>query len=201
MLTSATRYQAINVPLQPWQARLSDLLERMARRELSALTAFYEQTHRQVFGLLLMLLPERSTAETVLSEVYEHVWQQAGCVPHTTDSPLTWLMLLARQLGLERAQAMPQQRTTPTLLSINPAAEPAHKADHNTNSEISARRQIMQQAIRRLPIEQHQALELACFAGLTYTEIAHQLGRAPAEIKTQLVVGMRTLRTQLPPQL
>ncbi len=202
MLTSATRHQAINATPQPWKATLSDLVDGIARRELSALTAFYDQTHRQVFGLLLALLPERSTAETVLPEVYEQVWQQAGHAQHTTASPLTWLMLLARKLGLERARALPQPRATPTLFSLNPAAEPPdHTAVHAASSEISERRQRMRQALTHLPIEQRQALELACFAGLTYTEMASQLGRPPVEIKTQLAAGMRTLRAHLRPQV
>ena len=201
MLTCATRYQAIYVTPAPWQTTLANLVDRMARREQAALAAFYDQTHRPVFGLLLTLLLERPVAESVLLEVYEQVWQQAGQIQAGPHAPLTWLMLLARKLGLERLRALPQPCALAPV-SINPHMEPEdNTAVCPESSELSEQRHRVRRALMRLPIEQRRALELACFAGLTYTEIASQLGRTPAEIKTQLAAGMRTLRAHLQPQL
>ncbi|MBI1763675.1 MAG: sigma-70 family RNA polymerase sigma factor [Acidobacteria bacterium] len=207
MLTSAIRYQAMNITPQAWQGMLADLMDGIARREQAALSAFYEQTHRQVFGLLLTLLPERATAETVLAEVYKQVWQQTGQAEPAPLSqrtcPLTWLLLLARKLGLERLRALPRPTAMPTPLSVNPPANPSAESGQTAacseNSVVAERRQRVRQALLHLPVEQRRALELACFAGLTYTEIASQLGRAPAEIKSQLAAGMRTLKAHLQP--
>ncbi len=204
MLNHATRYKPKNVTPQPWQEMLSGLLNRLARRERPALAAFYDQTHRLVFGLLLTLLRERPIAETVLLEVYEQVWQQAGQAqnqPHAPHAPLTWLMLLTRKLALEHLRARPQPRPTQDGLSANAPAEPGIPESLPEADEVTDRRHHVRRALMRLPIEQRRALELACFAGLTYTEIARQLGRAPEEIKTQLAAGMRTLRAHLQPQL
>ncbi len=186
-----------------WQ----DLLMRIAQQDQAALAAFYDQTHRLVFGLLLAMLRERPSAETVLLDVYDQVWQQAGQAqnqPHAPLAPLAplaWLMLLARKLALERLRARPQQRPTQDGLSANAPAEPGITESLPESTEVTDRRHRVRRALMRLPIEQRRALELACFAGLTYTEIASQLGRAPAEIKTQLAAGMRALRAHLQPQL
>lgn len=201
MLTNATRYKPNDVTPQPWQEMFSDLLDGMARREQSALAAFYDQTHRLVFGLLLALLGERSTAETVLLEVYEQVWQQAEQAQNQPHAPHAWLMLLARKLALERLRTLPRQRPAQDWLHANSLAEPGNAAVASECDEVTERRQRVRRALMRLPAEQRRALELACFAGLTYTEIACQLGRAPAEIKAQLAAGMRTLRAHLQPQL
>lgn len=201
MLTNAIRYQAINIAPQPMQATLVNLLDRMARREQSALAAFYDQTHRLVFGLLLTLLRERSTAERVLQEVYEQVWQQAEQAQTQPHTALAWLMLLTRKLALERLRALPRQRLAQDWLNANSLAEPSGTAISSECAEVTERRHRVRRALMRLPAEQRRALELACFAGLTCTEIASQLGQTPAEIKTQLAAGMQTLRAHLQPQL
>lgn len=201
MLTNATRYQACNVTTQPMQATLAGLLDRMARREQSALASFYDQTHRLVFGLLLTLLRERSTAERVLLEVYEQVWQQAEQAQNQPYTVLAWLMLLTRKLALERLRTLPKQQPTGQWLNANSLAEPSGTTISSECAEVTERRHRVRRALMRLPAEQRRALELACFAGLTCTEIASQLGRTPAEIKTQLAAGMHTLRAHLQPQL
>jgi RNA polymerase sigma-70 factor, ECF subfamily len=201
MLTNATRYQTINVTPPPMQAALVGLLDRIARREQSALAAFYDQTHRLVFGLLLTLLRERSTAERVLLEVYEQVWQQAEQAQNQPHTALAWLLLLTRKLALERLRTLPKQQPVGQWLNANSLAEPSGTAISSECAEVTERRQRVRRALMRLPAEQRRALELACFAGLTCTEIASQLGRTPAEIKTQLAAGMHTLRAHLQPQL
>ncbi len=201
MLTNATRYKRNDVAPQPWQEMLADLFAGIARREQTALAAFYDQTQRLVFGLLLALLRERPSAETVLLEVYDQVWQQAGQAQTQPHAPLAWLILLARKLALERLRAQPQQRPTQDWFSADSLAEPVKAAVSSDCAEVTNQRHRVRRALMRLPIEQRRALELACFAGLTYTEIASQLGCAPAEIKTQLAAGMRTLRAHLQPQL
>ena len=201
MLTNTTRYKRNDATLQPWQEMLSDLLDGIARREQAALAAFYDQTHRLVFGLLLALLRERLTAETVLLEIYDQVWQQAGQAQNQPHAPLAWLMLLARKLALEHLRALPRQRLAHDWHNANSLAEPGKAAVSSECAEVIERRHQVRRALMRLPAEQRRALELACFAGLTYTEIASQLGRAPAEIKAQLAAGMRMLKAHLQPQL
>lgn len=197
MLTNVTRYQAIQVAPRSQQPTLTDLLDRMARREQSALAAFYDQTHRLVFGLLLALLRERTSAEAVLLEVYEQVWQQTKQAQKLTSLPLAWLLSLARTLALEHLLTLPEQRRVKSRL--NSLAEPINDTAAAECGAVTRRRHHVQRALMRLPADQRYALELACFAGLTYTEIAHQLNCAPEEIKTQLVAGMRTIRAYLQP--
>ncbi len=197
MLTNTTRYQANHVAPRLQQATLADLLERMARREQAALAAFYDQTHRLVFGLLLALLRERTSAEAVLLEVYEQVWQQAKQAQKLPYMPLAWLLSLARTLALERRHTMPEQRRVKSWLSSR--VEPINDAVAAECDEATRRRHQVRGALLRLPADQRRALELACFAGLPYTEIARQLNCAPEEIKTQLVAGMRTIRSYLQP--
>lgn len=52
-------------------------------------------------------------------------------------------------------------------------------------------------ALLRLPAEQREALELACYGGLSQTEIAERTGQPLGTVKTRMRLAMQKLRDGL----
>lgn len=171
-------------------ADLVVLLEAIVRRERAALAAFYDQTHRVVFGLLCRILGERSLAEESLVAVYQRVWQEAAQFASVRQQPLTWLLLLARRYALAQRQTL----TTKTERQEFPAFEDTAGSEADP---LHAKRQRVQAALRQLTPEQRQAIELAFYRGLTESEIAARLGTSRDLVRANIGSGMRALRSSL----
>jgi RNA polymerase sigma-70 factor (ECF subfamily) len=62
---------------------------------------------------------------------------------------------------------------------------------------LRERRQIVQHALRRLPTEQREALELAYYGGYTQTQLAERLGVPLGTIKSRMFGGLTKLRELL----
>lgn len=178
-------------------ARYDDekLISLIAQLQTEALDQLYERYNRPIFGLILIIVGDRATAEEITLDVFMRVWQKAGSYRADQAKVSTWLTHIARHHAIDvlrrRAvrldhSALSWNEMTPNGLS--PGQDPQELAEH------SLRRKRIQAAIAKLPIDQRQALMLAYFGGYTQTEIAEALKQPLGTIKTRLHLAMQKLR-------
>ncbi len=60
---------------------------------------------------------------------------------------------------------------------------------------------VVRDAIKKLPLEQREAVELAYFSGLTHREVATTLGIPEGTAKSRLRLAQTKLQTWLDPNL
>ena len=181
---------------QDWVA----LIKRVAEGDQSALTALYDATSRLVFGLIMRVVSDRSTAEEVLLDVYTQVWRQAGAYDVSRGAPLAWLMTIARTRGIDRLRSgRYEQQNKEALDTIREVS--ASTASPEEATVASERQRLVRSALATLSAEQREVIELAYYSGLSHSEIALRLGQPLGTVKTRTRLGMIKLRDMLRPVL
>jgi len=179
---------------------LISLVQRIAKGDQAALAALYDGTNRLVYGLILRVLGDSSTAEEVLLDVYTQVWRQAASYDTGRGSPLAWLTTIARSRAIDRLRSgwQDQQRKEPLDLLTDRETGAASPEEMTVASE---RQRFVRAALASLSPEQREVIELAYYGGLSHSEIAAKLNQPLGTVKTRTRLGMMKLRDALGPLL
>ncbi len=179
---------------------LVSLVRRVAEGDQSALATLYDATNRLLYGLVLRVLSDVSSAEEVLLDVYTQVWRQAASYDTSRGSPLAWLTTIARSRAIDRLRSgwQDQQRKEPLDMLGDAPADSASPEDLTVASE---RQRFVRAALDSLSPEQREVIELAYYSGLSHSEIAARLNQPLGTVKTRTRLGMMKLRDALAPML
>lgn len=172
------------------------LLALIARREEVALGILYDRYIRLVYSVALRITGDRQTAEEVVQDVFQNVWQTASSFQPEVGSCSTWLLSIARHRAIDATRSK-RERSRAREQSIEitmPLGEESH-LEHEVSQRLL--RDDVRVALQSLPANQRQAIELAYYGGLTRGEIAERLGEPLGTIKTRLRLGLLKLRDAL----
>jgi RNA polymerase sigma-70 factor (ECF subfamily) len=177
-------------------ARLSDeaLLALVSRDDDLALAELYDRYGRAAYSLALRVLRDPALAEDAVQEAFLTIWRTAGSFLADRAKPNTWILTLAHRRAVDLVRREQRRRAAP-LESAD-----AHEADApstETTVELRDRRQIVQEALKKLPADQREALELAYYGGFTQSELAERLAVPLGTVKSRMFAGLRRLRDLL----
>lgn len=176
---------------------MARLFARIAERDEDALSALYDLTSRQLYGLLLRVVGDAATAEEVLFDLYVQVWRQAARYEAARGTPLAWLVMMARSRALDRLRSgRGEARDSEPLEEAREAAPAASPEEEAAHSEM---RRIVHAALVTLPPEQREVIELAYYQGMSQTEIASALGQPLGTVKSRARRAMIKLKGVLSP--
>lgn len=179
---------------------LISLVEQVAAGDQAALATLYDTTNRLVYGLILRVLGDVSSAEEVLLDVYTQVWRQAASYDAGRGTPLAWLTTIARSRAIDRLRSGWQdQQRKESLETLGDAASAAANPEETTVA--SERQRLVRAALEKLSPEQREVIELAYYSGLSHSEIAEKLNQPLGTVKTRTRLGMMKLREALAPML
>ena len=175
-------------------AHLSDeaLLALCSRADENALVELYDRYGRVAYGLALRIVRDRALAEDAVQEAFLAVWRSAGAFLAEQGKPSTWILTLVHRRAVDLVRREERRR-----------AEPLEDTDHPTGEAtdeeawLRAQRQVVQEALRKLPPDQREAIELAYYGGFTQSELAERLGLPLGTIKSRMFTGLKRLRELL----
>jgi RNA polymerase sigma-70 factor (ECF subfamily) len=173
---------------------LSDeaLLALVSRGDDGALGELYDRYGRVAYGLALRIVRDRALAEDAVQEGFLAVWRSAGTFLAEHGKPTTWILTLVHRRAVDLVRREERRRADP----IDELAQPTGEAT-DEEAWLRAQRQVVQEALRKLPPDQREAIELAYYGGFTQSELAEKLGQPLGTIKSRMFTGLRRLRELL----
>ncbi|MDB4914754.1 MAG: polymerase sigma factor, sigma-70 family [Gemmatimonadetes bacterium] len=174
------------------------LVQRMAKGDEHALGALYDRWHPLVHAVVLRIVRQRDDVDDVVEEVFWQAWRQAERFQTARGSVQTWLLTIARSRALDKVRALTRLREEPMDgVAGDMVVQLAAEGDPAMDAEAEERRTIVLAAMRDIPVEQREALELGYFGGLSQSEIAERTGLPLGTIKTRMRLAMLKLRERL----
>jgi RNA polymerase sigma-70 factor, ECF subfamily len=174
------------------EASDQDLLGLVAVRRVEAFEELYRRHAPAVNAVARRLFNDAELAAEVTHVAFMRLWDRAQLLDR--ESRLrAWLTTVARNAALDR-----RRRKSFTTISLVEAVDHASTSPGPDDEAImtEGKRQV-RAALRELPKEQRNAIELAYFGGLSQTEIADLTGDPLGTVKGRIRLGMQRLRTLL----
>jgi RNA polymerase sigma factor (sigma-70 family) len=176
-------------------AHLSDgaLLSLIASSDEAALAELYDRFGGVAYGLALRILRDEALAQDAVQEAFLAVWRTADRFLAERARASTWVLTLVHRRAVDLVRREERRRGEP----LESAPEPSAPQTADEEAELGFRRRVVQEALRRLPPDQRQALELGYYGGLTQSELAEQLDQPLGTIKSRMFTGLARLRELL----
>jgi len=176
-------------------AHLSDeaVVALVARSDQDALGELYDRFGRVAYGLAYRILRDRSLAEDAVQEGFMTAWRTAGKFMPERAKASTWLLTLVHRRAVDLVRREDRRRAEPLGDDYEPPADSS--AEHD--AWLRFERDRVQAALRRLPDQQREAIELAYYGGFTQAELAERLGQPVGTIKSRMFTGLARLRELL----
>jgi RNA polymerase sigma-70 factor (ECF subfamily) len=172
------------------------LVQQLLRRDVRAFEQLYDRHSRIVYGLVLRILQQASTAEEVVQDIFLQLWRNASQYQASRGPFMPWLLTLARNRALDtlRLKSERQRRRedqTEELPQISQAPEYERALDEKRRAEV------VRSLMSSLTAPQKKAIELAYFEGLSHSEIAEALHEPLGTVKSWIRNGLIRLKEGL----
>jgi RNA polymerase sigma factor (sigma-70 family) len=175
-------------------AHLSDeaLVALVARSDEVALAELYDRFGRVAYGLARRILRDDGLAQDAVQEGFLAAWRSAGRFVPDRAKASTWLLTLVHRRAVDLVRREERRRA-------EPLEDASAQAGAATDEAVWLRfeRERVQSALRALPDQQREALELAYYGGFTQSELADRLGQPIGTIKSRMFAGLGRLRELL----
>ena len=176
-------------------AHLSDeaVVALVARSDEVALAELYERYGRPAYGLALRVLRDESLAEDAVQEAFLAIWRGAARFVPERARASSWILTLVHRRAVDIVRREERRRAEPL--------ERVEVAGREGSAEevtwLRLERERVQAALRQLPDQQREAIELAYYGGFTQSELAERLGQPLGTIKSRMFTGLAHLRELL----
>jgi RNA polymerase sigma-70 factor, ECF subfamily len=166
------------------------LLRRISNGDRDAFRDLYLRYHRRLARFLARLTRGREDAEEIINDTLWIVWQRAGDF-RGASRVSTWIMGIAYRRALKVIRRATTHARVMALEQIDceRATEDSHEATSN--------RQLVEQALDQLPLEQRLVLEFTYYLDHSCEEIAEIMECPVNTVKTRMFHARRKLRTFL----
>jgi RNA polymerase sigma-70 factor (ECF subfamily) len=173
-----------------------DVMQLVRRGDARAFELIYERHSAAAFSLAYRMMGTRGAAEDVTQDAFLSMWRSGARYDRARGSVRSWLLGIVHHRAIDalrRATVHDKRRAG------DEGIEERFEARERTDVEAARREEsgVVRGALRSLPSDQSQVIELAYFGGFTHTEIAEMLDAPVGTVKGRMRLGLKKMKAQL----
>jgi RNA polymerase sigma-70 factor, ECF subfamily len=182
----APAYETIRQEIRPWIVYTCDMAHAAEFEE------FFNQYRLRAFSFALQMAGNREDAMDLTQEAFLRLHRQWGR-GDPPQPPAPWFYKVLRNLAIDllRKRAAGRECCLDDLVLKSGQPDPEAAAARN---ELAAK---VWDAIRRLPLDQREALLLRDWHGLSYADIAETVGTNVGTVSSRIHDARTALRKQI----
>lgn len=161
-----------------------DLLARVVLGDRNAFQLLYEETSPKVYGVLLRMLGDASSAQDVLQDTYVRVWSRAGEFHGERGKVLAWIITIARYRALDLLRS--QKRRVEVTREFS--------QDQKFSVDLSESDPRLYSCLETLADTQKSSVVASFVHGFTHEELAVQFAAPIGTIKSRIRRGLQRLK-------
>lgn len=166
------------------------------QNDAAAFEIVFDRHAAAAYALSRRMCGTRPLAEDIVQEAFLSIWRTAARYDHTRGSLRTWTLGIVHNRAVDVLRHMGvHERRRASDEGIEEILEGPDRTDAAVLRSSNTRD--IQAAMRSLPAEQRQAIELAYFGGFTHIEIAEITDAPVGTVKGRVRLGLQKLRGSL----
>jgi RNA polymerase sigma-70 factor (ECF subfamily) len=173
-----------------------ELVVGLVARDVEAVRTLYQRYGGLAYSLAVRILGDPGRAEDVVQDAFMRVWTYSDSFDATRGSLRTWLLTTVRNRAIDYLRGRPGRDRQELELSVE---LPAHGTGSDPWRDVaeSLEREALRHALRSLPPDQRQVVELAYYGGYTQREIAEIVQVPLGTIKGRTRLALEKLSSYL----
>jgi RNA polymerase sigma-70 factor (ECF subfamily) len=163
--------------------RLALLLQKVAREDMTAFRALYDEVAGAVLAVATRILRDPQTSEDAAQEAFVRIWRNAAKFDPERGTAMSWISVIARNAAFD----LVPRRLPPEMLEAADTIELAEVMVDPPDAKLG-------QCLDRLPRDQAHAIVVMYTYGLSHSELAQRLGVPLGTVKSKVRRGMAKLQ-------
>lgn len=147
---------------------VEQMLARVAMGDRAAFNSLYDAVSAKLLGVSLRILKERHAAEDALQDTFIKIWHKADSYVAGGQSPMSWLITIARNTAIDRLRARRDTADIDDLSDRLRSPDPTPEHHAVAASEASRIRHCMDE----LQTDHSAAVRGAYLMGESYADLA-----------------------------
>ena len=179
-------------------ARDRQLVRRIEGGDEEAFRSLFASYAPVAMALAVRVVRQTQLAEEIVQEAFLTLWRDPGVFDERRGSVKAWLMTMVhhRAVDVVRREEAQRRRSHEMVARIHEETEDPTEAVVEAVA-APAERDAIRTALRSLPDDQREVLQLMYFDGLSQSQIAQKTGAPLGTIKSRALLGMRRMRSMV----
>ncbi|MGA7385233.1 MAG: sigma-70 family RNA polymerase sigma factor [Methylocella sp.] len=167
-------------------ADLCALLYAVASGDREAFRTLYGKSAPVLFAICVRLMRDRDVAQDVLQEAMTRIWRKAHLFDASKGNAMTWMAVVTRNCALSRIAAAPPPSFSLDEAGVLAAVEPTPSGDPVIAADV-------RRCLKKLNEKYRKCVTLIYLHGLSYEELAVQMGAPLGTVKSWVHRAVREL--------